>query len=307
MEVKDIFNLRKEGKTAEAYQLISDRYAQHKGKYTTMCMFWCTDDMFRLAVSNTDWPRARRLLYDMTLIYPATTGPDEHTVSCIAREAVELDRHIDDFNLVFFMPYFTMLGEADWMPTSIDGHRVPSLGQQVVNHLLKGIDRRDADYINTVAPLFQKAMRLQPNYKENLRHLAQMKVLVGNRDEATKIYRKLLSRHHDAYLYAELAELIDDDNGKIALLTQAALNQRQPRFASNYHLRLAELLQQKAPARAACELNQYSKGIKLNGKRESSSVRHLREAIGNVEPVSEKEELDFYYNARNYAEQIIRG
>lgn len=300
MEVRDIFNMRKEGKTTEAYALISDMYARHQGKYTTMCMFWCTDDMFRLALGNGDWPQARRMLYDMTRIYPATGTVDERAVSCIVREAVELDRHLDDFNLVYFMPYFALLGEQDWLTTSIDGHRVPSLGQQVVNHLLKGIDRRDAAYIETITPLFQKALKIAPNYKENRRHLAQIKVLLGKRDEAADIYRQLLQRHHDAYLYAELAELVDDESGKIALYTQAVINQRQPKFAARYHFRLSELMQYRAPARALYELEQYAQALKLNGRQESSTVRHLREQLSGATPVSEKEELAFYYSARNY-------
>lgn len=307
MEVKDIFNLRKEGKTAEAYQLISDRYAQHKGKYTTMCMFWCTDDMFKLAVGNGEWSKAKRFLYNMTLIYPATGETDERAVSCIVREAVEMDRHIEDFNLAYFMPYFCLMGESDWLTTSIDGHPVPSLGQQVVNHLLKSIDKRDAEYIENVAPLFQKAIQLAPNYKENLRHMAQMKVMLGKKDEAVEIYKRLLNHHHDAYLYAELAELTDDNNGKIALYAQAVLNQRRPKFASRYHLRLAELLQKRSPERAIYELGKYSEALKLNGKEESSAVKNMLKALSGTTPVSEKEETAFYYSAQDYANKMIQG
>lgn len=305
MEVRDIFALRKEGKVEEAYKLISEKYATYHGRHTTMCMFWCTDDMLRKALGRQDYMMARRYLFNMTKIYPAMEGVDHRAVSCIVREAVELDRHVEDFNLIYFMPYFLMLKDADWLQTTIDNHKVPSLGQQVVNHLMKGLDKRDAKYINAVSPLFEKAYKLQPRYKENRRHLAQMKVLLGNQDEAIAVYRDLLRHYHDSYLYAELAELLDDDNSKVALLAQAIMNQRMEKFSTGYHFSLALLLEKKAPARSAYEIEEYFRIItKVNG-RVSSEAERLRKRLKDVQPVDSSEETAFYKRAGAYAKGII--
>lgn len=39
MTVKEIFELRKQGRIEEAYEAIRPMYAAHRGRYTTLCMF----------------------------------------------------------------------------------------------------------------------------------------------------------------------------------------------------------------------------------------------------------------------------
>ena len=48
MEVKDVFELRKQGKIEEAYNAIRPMYASHKGHYTTIAMFWVVVDIMKL-------------------------------------------------------------------------------------------------------------------------------------------------------------------------------------------------------------------------------------------------------------------
>lgn len=52
MTVKEVFELRKEGKIEEAYQTILPMYRVHHGKYTTLAMFWCAVDMMNLLLSR---------------------------------------------------------------------------------------------------------------------------------------------------------------------------------------------------------------------------------------------------------------
>ena len=47
MTVKEVFELRKQGKIEEAYDAIRPMYAVHKGKYTTLCMFWTASDILK--------------------------------------------------------------------------------------------------------------------------------------------------------------------------------------------------------------------------------------------------------------------
>ena len=61
--VKDIFEMRREGRVVEAYEAIRRRYAVHHGHYTTICMFWCAADMMSLLLENA------------TPSSPATEGP----------------------------------------------------------------------------------------------------------------------------------------------------------------------------------------------------------------------------------------
>lgn len=52
MTVKDIFALRKQGKIEEAYEAIRPIYREHKGRFTTLCMFWVASDVFKLRLEQ---------------------------------------------------------------------------------------------------------------------------------------------------------------------------------------------------------------------------------------------------------------
>ena len=208
MEVRDVFAMRKEGRWEEAYRAIMQLYAVHQGPHTNLCMFWCTNDLFKLRAKQKRTEEARRLLFQLVKLYPQTKDRLGQGNRAIINAALTMDKLTEGFNLLYFMPYYNRMTEADWQPYIVNGHKVPSLGQQVVNHLLKDISKRDANYINEIADLFSTAFKKSPYYKENLRHLAQMHSLVGHTDKAIDTYKRILRRHHDGYLYAELAKLL---------------------------------------------------------------------------------------------------
>ena len=52
MNVQEIFALRKQGKVEEAYEAIRPIYKEHKGRFTTLCMFWTACDVFKLRLEQ---------------------------------------------------------------------------------------------------------------------------------------------------------------------------------------------------------------------------------------------------------------
>ena len=52
MTVKEIFELRREGKVEEAYNAILPMYKVHHGKYTSLAMFWCAVDMMNMLLGK---------------------------------------------------------------------------------------------------------------------------------------------------------------------------------------------------------------------------------------------------------------
>ena len=52
MTVKEIFELRKEGRIEEAYNAILPMYRVYHGKYTSLAMFWCAVDMMNLLLGK---------------------------------------------------------------------------------------------------------------------------------------------------------------------------------------------------------------------------------------------------------------
>jgi hypothetical protein len=52
MTVKEVFELRREGRVEEAYHAILPMYKEHHGKYTSLAMFWCAVDMMNLLLGK---------------------------------------------------------------------------------------------------------------------------------------------------------------------------------------------------------------------------------------------------------------
>ena len=61
MTVKEIIELRKQGKIEEAYGAIRPMYAVQKGKYTTLCMFWTGADVFKLRLQQGRTEEAEKI------------------------------------------------------------------------------------------------------------------------------------------------------------------------------------------------------------------------------------------------------
>ena len=305
MEVRDIFELRREGRTEEAYRAILQIYAIHQGPHTNLCMFWCTNDLFKMRVREKRIDEARKLLYQLTQLYPHIQDRLLMGNRAIVNTALTLDKNIDNFNLVYFMPFFNRMTEADWQPYIAQGHSVPSLGQQVVNHLLKNQPQRDTKYVDTIADLFRTALKKSPYYKENLRHLAQMHTLFGKKKEAVDTYKKLLRRHHDSYLYAELAKLIYNPSEKIALYSMAVTMQRKEEYRAKYHLELAALMQDTLPARAAYELQCYF-GIRQRHQQHITAfAKRLMDKLKTAKPVKDEDERLMYLRAKAVVNKLI--
>lgn len=306
MEVRDVFAMRKDGRVEEAYAAISDIYAVHHGPHTNLCMFWCSSDMLKLRVKENNAKEARRLLGQMVKIYPDIKDDDGRAARAISKGALAMDKMVKDFNLVFFMPWFNKLTDEDWKPYIVDNHRVPSLGQQVVNHLMKDIQTRSVDYINNVAALFGTAMQKAPHDKQNLRHYAQVHSFLGNSGKALETYKSLLHRYHDSYLYAELAKLVSDDTQKIALYCQAIVNQRREEFRAKYHLELALLLlKQNLIGRAAYEMGRCVEiRIKYNHPV-TPFIQHQLDRVRDTTPVTGIDEQTLYNRSKAVVDALI--
>ena len=70
MTVKEVFELRKQGKIEEAYEAIRPMYAAHKGRYTTLCMFWTAADVFKLRLDQGRVEEATQILQALKRMLP---------------------------------------------------------------------------------------------------------------------------------------------------------------------------------------------------------------------------------------------
>ena len=70
MTVKEIFELRKQGRIEEAYDAIRPMYAAHRGRYTTLCMFWTAADVFKLRLDQNRYDEAEKILEALRRMLP---------------------------------------------------------------------------------------------------------------------------------------------------------------------------------------------------------------------------------------------
>ena len=71
MTVQDIFALRKQGNIEEAYDAIRPIYREHKGKYTTLCMFWTAADVFKLRLEQKRVEEAEKIYKALQRLVPS--------------------------------------------------------------------------------------------------------------------------------------------------------------------------------------------------------------------------------------------
>lgn len=71
MNVREIFDLRKQGKIEEAYEAIRPIYREHKGRFTTLCMFWTASDVFKLRLEQGRVEEAEKIFKAMLRILPS--------------------------------------------------------------------------------------------------------------------------------------------------------------------------------------------------------------------------------------------
>ena len=311
MTVKEVFELRKQGRIEEAYETIRPMYAVHQGKYTTLCMFWTASDILKKRIKEKRHDEAEKIFKALLRILPNIDDRDGKARSSILYDALTLDREVKSFSMLDFLSVMKVeqIGDNDWKTITVpavDGtpsHPIPSVAQQLLTCAFHEIQEAPtADNALKVMPLLQEAVRRHPRDKNNQRYMAVVYRIMGERDKAVAIYRQLLSKYRDSYLYSELAELTDEPGLKAALYCRAIQNQRQEKFCSGYRLELARLLVSRDKARAAYELQKCIATRKASGFGVTLEMQQMLGRLEGVMPVSEAEQRLFYQRmAEKYA------
>lgn len=303
MTVKEVFELRKQGKIEEAYEAIRPMYAVHQGKYTTLCMFWTASDILKKRIMEQRLVEAEKIFKALLRVLPNIEDKDGRVLSSILYEAVTLDKEIRDFSMLDFVSQLNVeqLSDEDWKTITapaVDGtpsHPIPSVAQQLLTCAFHEIQEDPTvDNALKAMPLLQEAMRRYPRNKNCLRYMAVVYRIMGEKDKAIDIYQQLLKHNCDSYLYAELAELTDDPGKKAALFCQAIQNQRQEKFRSGYRLELSRLLIDRDKSRAAYELLKCIASRKTQGFGITKEIQQMIQQLSGVQPVTDVDQQEFY-------------
>ena len=300
MTVKDVFELRKQGKIEEAYEAIRPMYAVHQGKYTTLCMFWTASDILKKRIGEKRLAEAEKIFEALQRVLPHIDDQDGKAHAAVLHGAMRLAEAGASVSMLDFVERYGVenLTQADWQgSTSQDGHALPSTAQRMLTRCFHEVRQKaDTSHALQVMPLLQEAVRRNPRNKNTQRYMAVVYGILGEREKAADIYRQLLLRHRDSWLYAELAALTDDAGQKAALYCKAIMNQRQEQFRMGYRMELARLLLDRDQQRAAYEVQKCIAARKAQGYGDglTRDIRSMTDRLQGVTPATDAEQQDFY-------------
>jgi len=180
-------------------------YAVHKGKYTTLCMFWTASDILKKRIKEHKYDEAEKIFKSLVRILPNIEDREGSAHRSIYYGALALDREKEDFSILCFVENMQtdQMSDALWqdIPTpptseSVSGH-IPSMAQQLLNRAFKEIkESPTVDNALKVMPLLQEAMRRQPHNKENHRHMATIYRIMGEEEKALSMEEGLDKAEH---------------------------------------------------------------------------------------------------------------
>ena len=308
MDVKDVFELRRQGRTEDAYAAILPLYAAHKGHYTTIAMFWVGVDMMRLRYQQRRLEEAYKIFKSLMRLYPTMKDTDLKGQSAMMRAAIQVFEHHNSFSMLDFITHWdiTRLTEDDWKGTQHEGFVTPSTGMRIVAKVFKEVAANPTvDMALRAAPILAEALKHSPYNRDNQRYKAIIYQIMGKKDKAINIYRHLISRSKKSTLFQELATLIDDERYKIALLCKAITLQRDEKFRQRLRFTLAELLFRQDKARARYELDKCLEARRQAGFTITWAMQNLAASLSEVNPVSDADQKAYYREQERMVKELM--
>ena len=306
MTVKEVFELRKQGRVEEAYEAIRPMYAVHQGHYTTICMFWCASDVLRLRTEQGRMDDALKIFQALVRLYPNmedTKGRLGH-LTLLNHALLLSEKWPEHFSMIDFMEHggLESLDDADWTPGQVTPtpeelaqgkkpHPLPSTAARLVSAVHRELEA-DAtpEQALRCVPVLHEALRHSRNNMHFLRLMALIYQITGEQQKAVDIYKELLRRPHpQSYLYSELAALATRPENKLPLLAKALLTQREERFRTKLHIQLAQLLAERHPALAAYNLRESIRLRQAGGFHLSAQQHQLGKQLEAVQPATPSE------------------
>ena len=174
MTVKEVFELRKQGRVEEAYDIIRPMYAVHKGKYTTLCMFWTASDVLKLRLGEGRTEEALAIFRALTRVWPNIDDHDGRAHATMLHAALRLAQApTPGFRMLDFMAWLGVerLTEDDWQPfTGQNGKPLPCLAHRMLAQAFYEIQQQPTvDNALLAMPLLQEVLHRNPNDEYALR------------------------------------------------------------------------------------------------------------------------------------------
>ncbi len=331
--IQEIFEMRKNGQFEQAYAAVLPMYREHHGHYTTLCMFWTATDVMRLRIEAGKCTEAEQMFASLRNLYPNLQDKDRSAARTLNRLALLLATKEQEltklqqyhaisspdqrksgetftFSLLDYMQDFGMqfFSEEDWQTSEFNGHPVPSFATKIISRIFHEVhsgvsaeSQRGSSGVAADQKQVEKALamvRLGLDHDSRNRHLRRYQAcllcLLGNKEQAIALYRQLTRNTRDAYLFSELASMLDDRNEQAALLARAIQCQRTEAFAQRDRLTLASLLKDSFPQNAAYELQKVLALRESLGQHPNRTILDLQQSLADIAPVSASDQHEFY-------------
>lgn len=169
MEVRDVFELRKQGRIEEAYEAIRPMYAAHQGHYTTIAMFWTASDMLKLRVSQNRVDEAVKIFQALCRLYPNLDDKDRRGNTAMLRHALRLKHALGEgFCMIDFLSNWGLetLSPGDWTEEKNEERTFPSTAQRLLDYVIYELKQQ---------PTPEMALKTVPILRAALAHDAQDK------------------------------------------------------------------------------------------------------------------------------------
>ena len=170
MTVKEIFDLRKQGHIEQAYDEIRRQYATHKGRYTTLCMFWTASDMLRLRLPDQPG-EALRIFKALMRMLPNIDDADGRAHTTMTGHALRLAKNCDDVKLLDIVTQYgtAILHPACWQTyTSRTGTLQAPVAKAFVEHAFGELSKAPTlDNALAATKLLELSLAHSPDAPEN--------------------------------------------------------------------------------------------------------------------------------------------
>lgn len=217
--------------------------------------------------------------------------------SLILGEAVKVERsapllfRIRDFMRMWG---YENLRDEDWEQfRTNDGKVLPSPVEKLIGVFAKELKTDHVAAPDEFSELVDRALAQYPKSQNLPYSKAIVLISRGRADEALRYYKDLIMRFPSKfYLWSQSAELVNEPNLKIGLLTKALTCGAEDEFIGSVRLSLAALLiSNRMLPEAAYELTRYRETYQRNGWGLNSGYWDLHNRLSAVTPAADNSEL----------------
>lgn len=196
LTVQEIFELRRQGRIEEAYEAIRPLYAVHKGRHTTLCMFWTANDILKKRIEEGLIKEAILILKALIRVLPNIDDSSGAAHASVIGAALRLAEATNEFSILDFISLIE-LTEQDWKPTvSKSGHTLDPLAKRLLTHVFIELRQQPTiDRALMAMPLLQSAISHNPDDKSTRLAMSSVYEIMGEKEKASAMIENGSAEH----------------------------------------------------------------------------------------------------------------